>query len=189
MTQNKKVIGITGGSGCGKSYISAAIAKMGYPVIDCDKVAREVTKKGSECLLELCNFFGDGILKNGELDRQKLAGIVFYDSEKLRKLNEITHKYILENIYDRIKEEEKDTVIVDGAVLIESGFCCDKMVGILADRAIRKSRIMLRDSLTPAQAEARISAQKSDDFYLKNCDVVLYNNDEDIAKIIKRLIE
>ncbi len=184
-----RVIGITGGSGCGKSYISEKIAEMGYTVIDCDKVAREVTKKGQPCLLELADFFGEQILKAGELNRKVLAKLVFSDSEKLVKLNEITHKYILENIYNKIKEEESGTVIVDGAVLIESGFACDKMVGILADHEVRKTRIMSRDALTVDEAEARILAQKGDEFYLKNCDEIFCNNEGDITKIIKGIIE
>lgn len=189
MTQNKRVIGITGGSGCGKSHIAKRLSDMGCYVIDCDEIAREVTKRGEPCLLEIKEFFGEDILKDGELNRKKLAGIVFADSKKLQKLDEITHKFIKERIYNRINEAKCDTVIVDGAVLLESGLVCDKMVGILADKQVRKARIMLRDGLSELEADRRISAQQEDEFYLKNCDIALYNNDEDISGIIKRILE
>lgn len=190
MTQNKRIIGITGGTGCGKSYISGLLRGAGIPVIDCDAVAREVMLPGKPALSEAAEFFGGEILENGALNRKKLAEIVFSDEKKLKKLNEITHKYILADIYNKIEREQSDLVCVDGAVLIESGMKCDKLVGILADRALRKARIMKRDSLTEDEAERRISAQKPDSFYTENCDFVFYNNGNlDFNEILKRITE
>ncbi|MBO5060148.1 MAG: dephospho-CoA kinase [Clostridia bacterium] len=191
MTQNKKVIGITGGSGCGKSYLSGLLRERGIPVIDADIVAREVMQKGQPCLLEAAECFGSEILSDGELNRKKLAEIVFSDEKMLKKLNEITHKYILASIYNKIEKEESEIVCVDGAVLIESGIKCDMLVGVLADKAVRKKRIMLRDGLSDGEAEARINAQQEDGFYLENCDFVIYNNGDtfDIDSILKRIEE
>ena len=176
MMQNKKVVGITGGSGCGKSYVSAELAKRGASVIDCDKIAREVMEPGEPCLSEAVEFFGKEILENGHLNRKKLAEIVFSDAEKLAVLNRISHKYILQSIYERIEQSDAEIVVVDGAVLIESGVRCDMMIGVLADREIREKRITERDNLTEEEAKHRISAQKPDKFYLENCDFIVYNN-------------
>lgn len=177
MTQSK-VIGITGGSGCGKSYVSAELAKLGAAVIDCDKIAREVMEPGMPCLSEVAEFFGADVLENGCLNRKRLAEIVFSDKEKLAELNRISHKYILAGIYEKIEQETAEIIIIDGAVLIESGVGCDVMIGVLADREIREKRIMERDGLTVEEARRRISAQKPDKFYLENCDFVVYNNNE-----------
>lgn len=191
MMQNKKLIGITGGSGCGKSHLSGLLRARGIPVIDCDIVSREIMAKGTPCAKEVVNFFGEEILENGEINRRKLGRIVFSDKEKLKKLNEITHKYILSDIYSKMEKEASPVVCADGATLIESGIQCSKIVGILADKEIRKKRIMERDGLSEEDATTRISAQKDDDFYKENCDFVVYNNSGsfDVEEFIKRISE
>lgn len=191
MMQNKRVVGITGGSGCGKSYISSLLREHGIPVIDCDKVARSVMECGKPCLLEVAEYFGKEILTGEVLNRGKLAEIVFSDKGKLKKLNEITHKYILADIYNMIEQEKSELVCIDGAVLIESGIKCDKLIGILADKKVREKRIKDRDSLSDKEAIARINAQKPDSFYLENCDLVFYNNEDrvDFDDILKGIME
>ena len=190
MTQNKKIIGITGGSGAGKSYISQELRNLGFPVIDADKIAHKSIDKKA-CREELCSYFGQDILKGGSIDRKKLGKIVFSDPKKLEKLNQITHKYILSDIADEIEKACGDAVFVDGAVLIESGMKCDIMIGVLADKKMRVSRIMRRDGITQKTAEERICAQKPDLFYEKNCDMIIKNNGKnvDISAILKRIKE
>ena len=190
MMQNKKLIGITGGSGCGKSHLSSRLRERGIPVIDCDLVSREIMTKDTPCAKEVCEFFGEEIIESGEINRRKLGKIVFSDPEKLKKLNEITHKYILESIYNKMAAEESDVICTDGATLIESGISCDMMVGIVADKEVRKKRIMERDSLTDEEALLRISAQKDDSFYIENCDFVIDNSlgNIDIDEFIKKII-
>lgn len=188
---NKFVVGITGGSGTGKSHLAGLLKARGYAVIDADEVAKEVMNPKENCLRETAQEFGEEILKNGILDRKKLAQIVFSDAEKLEKLNKISHKYILKGIEDRIEKATTDTVFVDGAVLIESGFLCDKMIGVLADYNDRKTRIMLRDGLSEQEAKTRLDAQQKDEFYHKNCDFVVYSGGDgfDIEDILKRIRE
>lgn len=191
MMQNKRLVGITGGSGCGKSHLSQRLRERGIPVIDCDLVSREIMAKDTPCAKEVCEYFGDSILENGEINRRRLGKIVFSDPEKLKKLNEITHKYILESIYNKMEKEESDVVCTDGATLIESGISCDIMVGILADKEVRKKRIMERDGLTKEDAELRISAQKEDSFYIEHCDFVIDNSlgNIDVDGFIKRITD
>ncbi len=191
MTRNKKVIGITGGSGCGKSYISEILRRNGIPVIDADKTAHEVMDPGTPCCREIIDFFGCGIEENGGINRKKLGKIVFSDPNMLKKLNEISHKYILESIENKIEHENAEIVCVDGAVLIESGMKCDMMIGVIADFAVRRKRITARDSISEEAADMRIHAQPSEDFYRKNCDFIIYNDGRplDINKILKRIKE
>lgn len=190
MTQNKKVVGITGASGAGKSHISQKLRDLGYEVIDADKTAHESINK-SACKEELCEYFGKEILNGENIDRKKLGKIVFQNPEKLEKLNEITHKYILSDIADQIKKTKGKTVFVDGAVLIESGMKCDIMIGVLADKKIRIERIVSRDRITEESAQKRILAQQDDGFYRKNCDFVIINNggDVDLSAILTRIEE
>ena len=188
MMQNKKIIGITGGSGAGKSYISGELRKRGFCVIDADAVAHE-SINAPDCMRELAAEYGDALIKNGKIDRKALGKSVFGNPEKLEKLNKITHKYILSDIADKIKKASGDAVFVDGAVLIESGMKCDFMIGVVADKKIRRERIMSRDGITEAEAKTRISAQQKDEFYYKNCDFVVTNNggDIDLTEFLKRI--
>jgi len=191
MMRSKTVIGITGGSGCGKSYLSSLLREQGYPVIDADLVAKQVMQKGEECLDETAKEFGEQILENGELNRKKLAEIVFSDPKKLQKLNEISHKYILLRIEDMIEKEASEQVFVDGAVLIESGFPCDIMIGVVAEYDRRKERIIKRDYLSEEEAARRLDAQPGKEFYENNCDFIVYNNGAElnIGEILKRIEE
>lgn len=190
MTQNKKIIGITGASGAGKSYISQKLRKMGFDVFDADEIAHRSINNAA-CKAELCEYFGDDILNSNEIDRKILGKIVFSNPEKLEKLNQITHKYILSDIFAEIEKSDGAFVFVDGAVLIESGIKCDFMIGVLADKDIRLARIMNRDGITAEDAKRRISAQKPDLFYKENCDAVLTNNggEIDLSAILKRIEE
>lgn len=189
MMQNKKVIGITGGSGSGKSYISALLREKGFAVIDADEVAHNCLGIRN-CISEIAEEFGKSVLKNGAVNRKKLGEIVFSEPEKLEKLNKITHKYILAEIRREAEKAEGNTVFVDGAVLIESGMDCDFMIGVIADKKIRKERIISRDNITETEAVRRISAQQNDDFYRENCDLIIENSGgkPDISEIIKRIL-
>lgn len=190
MTQSKRIVGITGASGTGKSYISQKLRDLGYEVIDADKTAHKSINKNA-CKKELCAYFGGEILDGGNIDRKKLGKIVFENPKKLEKLNEITHKYILSDIAEQAAKAKDNTVFVDGAVLIESGMKCDFLIGVLADKKIRLQRIVSRDRITEEDAKRRISAQKADGFYRENCDVVIVNNDGevDMSAILKRIEE
>lgn len=190
MTQNKRIIGITGASGTGKSHISQKLRDLGYEVIDADETAHTSINK-SACKKELCEYFGKSILTGDDIDRKKLGEIVFLNPQKLEKLNKITHKYILSDISDQIEKAKGSTVFVDGAVLIESGMKCDFLIGILADKKTRLQRIISRDGITEEAAKRRIAAQKEEEFYLENCDLVVTNDGGkvDLSEILKRIEE
>ncbi len=189
MTQNKRVIGITGGSGCGKSYISSLLREKGFLVIDADVTAHKVMEQDLDCVSELSDFFGADIYESGKLNRQRLAAVVFADRKKLESLNKISHKYIIRSINSMVETAESEFVFVDGATLIESGMKLDMMIGVLADYETRKKRIILRDSLSEDRAEARLKAQPKDKFYLDRCDFVVYNNGGgvDVEEILNKV--
>ncbi|MBO4734245.1 MAG: dephospho-CoA kinase, partial [Clostridia bacterium] len=113
------ILGLTGPTGAGKSIFSKCAGESGFTVIDCDGVAREAVGKGMPALTRLCEVFGDEILlKNGELDRRKLAGIAFSSPDKTELLNETVLPFIKELVLGRIKG---DLVLLDAPTLFESG--------------------------------------------------------------------
>jgi len=200
MMQNKKVkiIGLTGGTGSGKSTVAAMAKKYGAAVIDADIIARKIVEPGQEALREIVKFFGqDILLESGQLNRRKLGDIVFNDKEKLKELNRITHPHIINEIKKEIEiiknNGEYNSIIIDAAVLIDSGLSllCDEIWVVTADKEIRLKRIMERDRLEENSAISRINSQMSDAELITYADVIINNNGNltEIEKFIQQLLE
>lgn len=183
-----KVLGITGNSGTGKTKISKIISKQyNAKIIDADEIAKSLSKKGTKYFEEIVNCFGTEIIcGNGELNRVKLAKIVFNSKEKMNILNEITEKYVVEEIIDEIEKYSKieKLVVIDVPLLFESKLNekCEKTIGIIAPKKIKIERICERDFISEEAAEERLSAQKSDEFFMEKCDYII-TNDGDIEKV------
>lgn len=179
------VIGITGGSGCGKTTALKELAAMGALAIDCDEVYHELLETDAELLSELKTEFPEAFT-DGVLDRKLLAGTVFADKGKLLQLNKITHCHVTAEIGRRISDFAMcggRLCAIDAVALIESGQAerCDIVIGVVADREKRIGRIMRRDKISREYAEKRIDAQKNDEFYYKNCNYVLEANTDSQA--------
>lgn len=189
----KFILGITGGSGAGKTTVSDFLREKGIEVIDGDKVARLIMEPGEACLMETVRTFGEDILdENGALVRKKLGQIVFSDSEKLETLNKITHKYITEYFFSKVKTSKSDIVGFDGAVIFESGLdkVCNAIIGVIADEEIRLERITKRDGISIQDARLRISSQKNNQFYIEKCDFLVYNNGgEEISEQLEEVLK
>ncbi len=187
-----KIIGITGGSGAGKTTITKYIKKLGAEILDADIVAREVVEPSKPALKEIEKEWGN-VVENNVLNRRELAKIVFNDKSALHKLNTITHKYIIDEIKKRIEKSCAPIFVIDAISLFESGLSdiCDVTISVIAEKGIRLKRIMERDNLTKIEASDRINAQKDDEFYIKNADFVIYNNDDasDFEEIVDKIIK
>ncbi|MCL2772258.1 MAG: dephospho-CoA kinase [Oscillospiraceae bacterium] len=177
-----KIIGLTGGSGAGKGEVCRAFLAKGIDSIDTDKISRDVTRKGSPCLRELVENFSGSILTDyGELDRKKLADIAFSSKENLERLNNITHKHILNECSSWIlgmAKANRKAIVIDAPLLFESNFdrTCDIVISVIADLDKRINRIIKRDNISLEQAERRIKNQKTDEFFIQNSNYVVYNN-------------
>lgn len=191
-----KIIGVTGGTGSGKSTVSQILHDLGAIIINADSIAKEVVSKGGKTLEEIAEYFGIEIVDdNGELDRRKLGHIVFNNPEKLNVLNTITHKYIAEKINEKVNSLKSDSdagvVVIDAPIPIEYGFLdlSDTVWVVVADTKVRIKRIMERDGLSYDEALSRLKAQKKDEEYLKIADEVLVNNGniEELEKEVVRL--
>lgn len=180
-------VGLTGPTGAGKSYVCEIFRQKGFKIIDCDKIAHELTAKNAPILTELASEFGEDVVKNGELDRKLLASRAFDTKEHTKKLNSILHPAIAE----KCKEEAQGLTVLDASQLFEANMQndCYKVIGVLADENVRIKRIIARDNITEQQAKLRMSAQFDNDYFIDNCDYIIYNNGEDIAAQTDNILE
>lgn len=192
----KRLVGLTGKTGAGKSTVSKYLSKKGAYIIDGDIVAREVLKEDATLLVKLCETFGNVLDSEGALDRRALARAAFSTPENTDKLNRILHPAINDAIHREADKafEDYSVVVVDAAAIIESGFAdeCDLLYVVHAPEDIRLSRIMNRDNISEADALVRIRGQKNDDFYLSRADGVIhtynpYSLDEQLLALEKEL--
>lgn len=177
-----KIYGLTGQTGAGKSTVAALLLNKGFFVIDGDKIARRVTEKGSPALEKLAAFFGkDIILSDGTLDRKRLAERAFASKNATKKLNELTHPYIhalFKTEIEKARESGFSRCLIDAAALLESPSkaLCEKIIVVSCPKEIRLERILKRDGITKEDALRRINAQKSDEYYLSNADIIIKNH-------------
>ena len=172
--------GLTGNIASGKSCAAAVFAGLGAHVIDADQVAHELLALGTETYDRIVHAFGDGILKpDREIDRKKLAQIVFFDSGKRLLLNQLVHPELVFEIRRRISNLEQSSsngiVIVDAALMVESGGykMYHRLIVVTCDPALQISRVMNRDGLTEKEARARIESQMPVEEKLKFADYVI----------------
>ena len=196
------VLGLTGGSGSGKSRLAAIFVQNGATVLDADAIYHAITDSPSRCTEELATAFGADILTPiGALNRPALAALVFSGEnrdEKLAALNAITHRYVREE-FDRLiamhRENGTSFLVLDVPLLFEANMdtLCDATVAVLADREVRLARITARDGIDRSKAEARINAQPTDEFYRTHASAVICNNrdeaalSEEAARLLKKL--
>lgn len=185
------VIGITGSSGAGKSTICEILEiKYNVKVLNADKIARRLSKKGTNYTNDIVERFGNDILdEDGELKRGRLAEIIYNDAEKRKELNNCTFKYIREEIEKEIKDD--DTIyIIDAPLLFECELdkICDKTIGVISKKELQLDRIVARDNIDYESAEKRLQAQEENEFYIQRCDRIIENNN-DFAHIAQKVEE
>jgi dephospho-CoA kinase len=201
MKQNKnneyRVIGITGGMGCGKSTVSKILEDYGAEVIDSDKIGREVLEN-STTVVELIENFGLDIEENGKICKKTLSEIVFKDKQKLELLNSIMHKKIAYEVGEIIKNSKKNDkhdkiFVLDLPLPVKEGFIdrCQEVWVIVSSMENRIQRILLRDNLSYEQIISRINSQMTMDEYIKFGDRIIYNNSDEnsLKELVKKAWE
>lgn len=173
-------VGLTGGIGSGKSTVSRRLVELGAVLVDADRIAREVVAAGTEGLAAVVEAFGEQVVgPDGEMDRPKVASLVFGDPGALRTLNGIVHPLVGKRSAELVAEAGPDAVVVqDSPLLVESGIAAASplVVVVHADAEVRVSRLVGSRGMSEADARARIAAQATDGQRRAAADVWLDNN-------------
>ena len=185
-------LGLTGGIATGKSTAGKKLKELGAKVVDADKIAHKVIEPEGKAYQEVVDYFGERILTSaGEIDRKKLGEIVFADATERKKLEEITHPYIIKTIKDIIKKEENNyKIVLEAPLLYEVGLeeLVKEVWVISASVTNQIKRLQNRDGLNRREAIKRIDSQLPLAEKEKRADLVIYNNgtkDELYNKITK----
>ena len=170
------IVGITGGTGCGKTTLLNALERCGALVLDCDAIYHELLKTDAALLEAIADRF-PGTVEKGVLQRKKLGAIVFGDPAALADLNAITHSAVKAEVIRRL-ESVPALAAIDAIALFEGGLgeLCDVTVAVCAPEEDRVARIMKRDGISRAYALSRVRAQKDEEYFRQNCDHVLVND-------------
>lgn len=195
---NLRLIGLTGGIASGKSTVSRCLEEAGIPVIDADVIARDVVRPGQKAYTEIVNRFGRWVLgEDGEIDRVRLGALVFEDEKARKDLEAITHPEIVREIARRVRDirQEKDPslVVIDAALLFESGLSqsMDRNILVTASPDIQMRRVMERDGLSEVETRRRIASQMPSEEKLKLAHFVIDNSGtrEETARQVHEVLE
>lgn len=177
-------VGLTGSIAVGKSYVASVLAELGCHVLDADQTAREVVLPGSPGLAAVAEAFGQEVLNpDGTLNRKRLGEVIFADEEKRQRLNHILHPFIIarqDEIMRNWEHDDPDGIgIIDAALMIESGGYrrFDKLIVVHCRPEVQLERLMLRNNLSRAEAQARIDSQMSQAEKQKYADFLIDTSD------------
>ena len=170
------IIGITGGTGCGKTTLLSQIEKLGGLMLDCDAIYHQLLQRDKEMLTAIENRF-PGVVEDGSLNRKKLGAIVFSDPQALLDLNAITHSAVKQEVLRQL-EAKPALAAIDAIGLFEGGLAeiCDVTVAVTAPVEQRIQRLMQRDGISESYARSRIEAQHEDRWFRERCDHTLVND-------------
>ena len=170
------ILGITGGTGCGKTTLLKAIEDLGGLVLDCDAIYHRLLTT-DKAMLDAIDARFPGVIEEGALNRKKLGAIVFSDRQALLDLNAITHAAVKRDVLCQL-ESRPTLAAIDAIGLFEGGLAelCDTTVAITAPEEVRVRRLMEREGISESYARSRIAAQHEEGWFRHHCDEILENN-------------
>jgi dephospho-CoA kinase len=179
---NKKLIGITGGIGAGKSIVCSIIHTTGYPVFYSDKAAKNILNSDDNAKAQIRNVFGEKSYLNNELNRSYISEKIFNDEKLLNAINEIVHPAVRQAFAKWAEEQSTDLVFNEAAILFETGAykLYDANVLVVAPESIRIARVMERDRISEQAVRARINKQWPDAAKIKLADHLITNDNTEM---------
>ena len=174
---DKRIIGLSGQTGAGKSEVAAMLRALGAGVVSADVAARKAVEE-PDIKAALCAAFGDVLNPDRSLNRARVARIAFGSRKNLQRLNDITHPRIIEIMLEMAAECEGELVVFDAPQLFEAkaDVFCEKIISVLSDREKRLERLVRRDNLRREEVELRMSAQYDEQFFIAHSDCIIDNN-------------
>ncbi|CAN2202555.1 CoaE Dephospho-CoA kinase [Candidatus Nanopelagicaceae bacterium] len=176
------VVGLTGGIGAGKSTVAQFFAELGALVIDADQLARMAIERGSDGFADVMLRFGDEIIVNGDIDRKKLAEVVFSDPQARKDLEAIIHPRVQALFAEAVADLDIDDILIyEIPLLVETGAAAkfDYIITVESDIELRKARL-LKKGLYISQIEKRMASQATPEAREAIADKVIRNDgDED----------
>ena len=173
-----KKIGLTGGIGVGKTYVSKIFKHLGYPIFNSDIQARDCLSEDNDLIHEIRNIFGSVIFKDGKLQKKELANIVFKDIHKLDQLNKLVHPIVKTRFRDWCNARDVSLVIKEAAILFESNshLDLDAVICVSCPEAIRIERVKERDQISKSDVLNRINKQMSQNEKERLSDYIILND-------------
>ena len=170
------ILGITGGTGCGKTTLLACIREAGGVVMDCDAIYHELLRTDTAMLSAIEARF-PGTVEDGGRNLKKLGALVYQNPKALADLNAITHACVRREV-EKVLAKKPKLAAIDAIALFESGLdsLCDVTVAVTAPMEERVRRLMARDSIPESYARSRIAAQHEEDWFREKCTCTLENN-------------
>lgn len=190
----KRILGITGGVGCGKSAVLDILEQdYGAYVIQADMVAHELMEPGQESYQRIVSAFGEEVLyENGSINRKALGAVVFADEKKLNLLNGLTHPAVKEEIRRRIAKSSNPFIVIEAALLLEDHYeeICDQIWYVYADKETRMRRLALSRGYTREKSQSMMDHQMSEDELRRRCQAVIDNSGDlsQTKEILKDLL-
>ena len=177
-----KKIGLTGGIGVGKTFVAKIFQKLGIPVFNADVIAKECMQSSNRLKEKIKDLFGDGIYKEGVLQNQILAAIVFDDDEKLNQLNRLVHPNVRDRFEKWKKQQDASFVLKEAAILFESNTYkeLDAVICVSASMQVRIERVIKRDNCTKQEVLKRINNQMIQNEKEKLSDFIIVNDGKEI---------
>ena len=182
-------IGLTGGIGSGKSTVAKMFELLHIPVFYADAASKKLYQTDQELIASIKKYFGKDLYVNGQLDKQKLASIVFSDPSKLELLNQLVHPPTIRDAENWMKKQTSPYVIKEAALIFESGSSAglDFVIGIKAPLPLRIKRVMERDHVTRDEVLSRMNRQIDEDIKMRLCDFIIDNSEQ--VLVIPQVLE
>ena len=176
-------VGLTGGIGSGKTTVAKIFELLNVPVYYADDASKRLYHSDRDLIASIKKNFGEDVYTGNELNRSRLAAIVFNDPDKLNLLNQLVHPPTIRDAEDWMKKQTAPYVIKEAALIFESGSASglDYVIGVQAPSHYRIKRVMQRDGLTRVEILTRANRQIDEDIKMRLCDFVIVNNDQELV--------